>query len=82
MKPLSASTIKVINSINARTKDALICKICEHLLKSTNDINNAMNILIEDCALYRPLESADLGELIVALSKDVTNKILYKRPIR
>ena len=82
MKPLSATAIKTIQSISARTNDELICKMCDHLLESKDDLENAMNVLIEDSALYKPLESPDLGELLIALSKEMTNKIMYKRPKR
>jgi len=82
MKALSATAIKSIQYISRTTKEEVIMKICDHLLESKNDLENAMNILIEDANLYKPLYSADLGELLVALSKDVVTKIQYKRPNR
>ena len=82
MTKISATTIKSIQYISTRTKEEVITKICDHLLESQNDLENAMNILIEDSNFYKPFYSADLGELLVALSKDVVTKIQYKRPKR
>ncbi len=82
MAKLSSSTIKTIKHISSKSNDDNLCKMCEHLLSSTDDVENAMNTLIEDTAFYKPFLSSELGEIFVALSKDVTEKIIYKRPKR
>ena len=82
MKTISATAIKTIQSISVRTKDEVIKKMCDHILDSKNDVENAMNILIQDAAFYKPLFSADLGEIFVTMSKEVNQKIQYKFPKR
>ena len=81
-KPLSATAISTIQGISRATNDESICKMCDHILESRNDLENAMNILIEDAKMYKPLKSEFLGELLIALSKDVIEKIIYKKPRR
>lgn len=82
MPKLSSSTIKTVHTISEKTKDGSIMKICEHLLSSADDVENAMNVFIEDAQFYAPFQSSELGELLIAISKDVTTKIQYKKPKR
>lgn len=82
MKPISASGIKTIQHISTKTKEEVIKKICDHIIESKDDLENAMNVLIQDAAFYKPLLSADLGEIFVTLSKEVNQKIQYKNPKR
>lgn len=82
MKSISVTAIKTIQSISIKTKDETIKKMCDHIIDSKNDLENAMNILIQDAAFYKPLFSADLGEMFVTMSKEVNQKIQYKSPKR
>lgn len=81
-KKISASGIKTIQTISSKTKDEVIKKMCDHIIESNNDLENAMNVLIQDAAFYKPLFSADLGEIFVTISKEVNQKIQYKNPKR
>lgn len=81
-KSISATGIKAIQHISAKTKEEVIKKMCDHIIDSKDDLENAMNVLIQDAAFYKPLLSPDLGEIFVTLSKEVNQKIQYKNPKR
>ncbi len=84
MKPkqISATGIKAIQHISVKTKEEVIKKMCDHIIESKDDLENAMNVLIQDASFYKPLLSSDLGEMFVTLSKEVNQKIQYKNPKR
>lgn len=81
MTKLSATTIRVIGSVHKQCKEETMMKMCDHLFESKDDAENAINILIEDSKFYRPVSTAFLGELFLALAFDL-NKIQVKKPKR
>lgn len=44
--------------------------MCEHVLEQRNDVEEAVNVLLKDSNFYRPFKSAELGEMLVAISSD------------
>lgn len=81
-KAMSATAVKALEGIARQTKEELVSKMCDHLLDSRNDIENAVNTFLQDAALYPLFSEPAICDILVILAKEVDKKFYIKYPRR
>ena len=77
---ISDKTQRLINKIGIKSEqkgNINFRKLCDHILDSANDIENAMKILIEDAALYKPYYEDDLSVIFINLAIELVKSGKY-----